>query len=155
MKKIACYDLEGSTVLVAPDALIFRPAVYGIFIENQQVLLTRHPQTGLWQPPGGILQPHQPPTQAVRHFFRNVTGMTPQLGPLLHVEDDFRLDADGQAWHLTVLYYALDRPEATVATLTELESAIQPDWVPLNECRRDQFQLGYDALEAGKLRAQT
>jgi len=154
MKTIDCYDLEGNPIPISPDNLLFRPAVYGIFIENHQVLLTKHPKTNLWQPPGGILMPHDPPRQAVRHFFRDLTGMTPDLGPLLHVEDKYRVDEDGQAWHLSVLYYALDRPQATVATLTEIESAVQPDWVPLNECHREQFQLGFEAIEAGKLRLQ-
>lgn len=154
MKQIVCYNPEGTPVPVPADSLTFRPAVYGIFIENQQVLLMRDPAVDLWRPPGGILQPHEPPTQAVRHFFREVTGMTPKLGPLLHVEEKYRIDDDGQAWHLTMLYYALDRPEATVATLTEIENTIQPDWVPLNELRREQLLLGYEAIEAGKLRSQ-
>jgi len=154
MKQIVCYDLEGNPTPISPDAIIFRPAVYGIFIENQQVLLTRHPQIGLWYPPGGILKAHEPPTQAVRHFFRERAGMTPRLGPMLHIEEKFRLDDEGQAWHLVMLYYALDRPEATVATLTEIESAQQPDWVPLNELHREQLLLGYEAIEAAKLRLQ-
>ncbi|MCA9925579.1 MAG: NUDIX domain-containing protein [Anaerolineales bacterium] len=154
MKTIDCYDLQGNPTPVSPDNLLFRPAVYGIFIENQQVLLIKHPITGLWQPPGGILKANEPPRQAVRHFFRDVAGMTPDLGPLLHVEDAYRIDEQGQAWHLTIMYYALERPQATVATLTEIESAVQPDWVPLSECRREQFQLGYEAIEAGKLRTQ-
>lgn len=153
MKQIVCYDPEGKPVPVSADSLIFRPAVYGIFIENQQVLLIRDPDVDLWHPPGGILQPHEPPTQAVRHFFREVTGMTPKLGPLLHIEEKYRMDDEGQAWHLTMLFYALDRPPATVATLTEIESTIQPDWVPLNELQREQLQLGYEAIEAGKLRS--
>ena len=154
MKQIVCYNPEGLPVSVPADSLIFRPAVYGIFIENQQVLLMRSSDDDLWHPPGGILQPHEPPTQAVRHFFRDITGMTPKLGPLLHVEEKYRIDDDGQAWHLALLFYALDRPAATVATLTEIESAIQPDWIPLNELQREQLQLGYEAIEAGKLRSQ-
>jgi 8-oxo-dGTP diphosphatase len=154
MTQIACYDSEGNTVPVAPDTLIFRPAVYGIFIEHQQILLTRHPQSGLWQPPGGILQPDETPTQAVRHHFRQITGMTPRLGPLLLVEDQYVIDEDKQPWHLSILYYALERPAATVASLTEIESSSQPEWIPLGTLKREQLHLGFEAIEAGRLRLQ-
>ncbi|MCP5096114.1 MAG: NUDIX domain-containing protein [Chloroflexi bacterium] len=154
MSQIACYDSNGNEILVSPENITFRPAVYGIFIEHQQVLLTRHLQTGLWQPPGGILQQLETPNQAVRHHFREVTGMTPRLGSLLLVEDHYIVDDEKQAWHLSVLYYALKRPEATVASLTEIESSSQPEWVPLATLKREQLQLGFEAIEAGRLRLQ-
>ena len=154
MSQVTCYDSNGNAISVSSENMTFRPAVYGIFIEHQQVLLTRHAQTGLFQPPGGILQSLETPTQAVRHHFRDVTGMTPRLGPLLLVEDQFIVDDAQQAWHLSTLYYALDRPEATVASLTEIESSSQPEWVTLATLQRDQLQLGFEAIEAGRLRLQ-
>lgn len=153
MKTITCYDLEGKPHAVPADQLLFSPAVYGIFIENEQVLLARHPQTGRWQPPGGRLRPDETPTQSVRHYFREITGMTPKLGSLLIVEEQYALDADGQAYHLSNLYYNLDRPDATVATLTEIENANLGEWVNLAELKRSDLQLGYDAITAGRLRA--
>lgn len=152
MNSIICYDWEGNAHSVAVEHVQFRPAVYGIFIENDQVLLVRHPHTDRWQPPGGILRSDETPSQAVRHYFRQITGMTPRLGPLLSIDDQYLIDENEQAWHLSVLYYALDRPEATVATLTEIESSAQPEWVHLAQLRREDLQLGYDAIEAARLR---
>lgn len=152
MSNVCCYDVHGNAVSVAPEAITFRPAVHGIFIENAQILLLRHPQTGLWYPPGSVLAPHETPTQAVRHYFRQLTGMTPILGPLLFVEDQYHIDSAQQAWHLSVLYYALDRPTAAATTLSELDSSAQPRWVPLAELERNQMQFGYEAIQAGWLR---
>jgi len=151
MATVVCYDIQGNAVPVAAEAVIFRPAVFGIFIENNQIWLQRHPQTGLWHPPGVILEENETPTQAIRHYFRKVTGMTPALGPLLFVEDQYHIDDNRRAWHLSVMYYALERPTAAAPTLAEPDSSQQPDWVPLADVKRLQMQFGYEAIQAGKL----
>lgn len=152
MNTVRCYDAAGNAVAVAPEAITFRPAVYGIFIENQQVVLLAQPQTNLWRPPGRILQSHEVPTQVVRHTFRQVTDMMPALGPLLFVEDQYRVDEDGRAWHLSVLYYALNRAEVTPTTFTGISPAPQYEWIPLSALRRDRMLFGYEAIQAGRLR---
>lgn len=152
MNMVRCYDAAGNAVAVAPEAITFRPAVYGIFIENQQVVLLAQPQTNLWRPPGRILQSHEVPTQVVRHTFRQVTDMMPALGPLLFVEDQYRVDEDGRAWHLSVLYYALNRAEVTPTTFTGISPAPQYEWIPLSALRRDRMLFGYEAIQAGRLR---
>lgn len=152
MATIRCYDEDGRSVPVAPEAITFRPAVYGIFIENDTVLLWRHPRTQRWQPPGGILDDLQTPDQAVRYHFRNLTGITPLLGPLLYTEDRYVLDRDRRAWHLSHLYYALDRPPLTSTTPAELSGEQEISAVPLAELRRQDMQFGYDAVQAAVIR---
>ena len=152
MATVSCYDVYGKAVPVATESIAFRPAVYGILIENDQVLLLRHPRTELWYPPGSVLASHDTPTQTVRHYFRQLTGMTPILGPLLFVEDQYYIDDARQAWHLSVLYYVLDRPVATATTPADVESSAEPDWLPLVELKRNQMQFGYEAIQAGWLR---
>jgi ADP-ribose pyrophosphatase YjhB (NUDIX family) len=145
-----CHDIYGNAVPVAPESITFRPAVYGIFIENGQVLLQKQPQTGLWQPPGTILAASDTPTQVIRHYFRQLTGLTLIIGSLLYVEDQYFIDEERRAWKLSVLYYGLERPLAA-APLTEAEEASQIEWVPLTDLPREQFQFGYEAVQAGKL----
>lgn len=149
---ISCFDAQGSSVSVAPETVTFRPAVYGIFIENEQVLLLRHPQRGLWQPPGRILQSHEIPMEVVRHHFREVTGVMPLLGPLLYVEEQHWLDEEGRAWHLSVLYYALDRTTSMATTLADIQGSQETEWVPLDTLQRQEMQFGYQAIQAGRLR---
>jgi len=151
MSTVRCYDAAGNAVAVAPEAITFRPAVYGIFIENQQVILLAHPQTKLWYPPGRILQNHEVPTQVVRHTFRQVTDMMPALGLLLFVEDQYRVDENGRAWHLSALYYALNRAEVTPTTFSGLASTPQYEWIPLSALRRERILFGYEAIQAGRL----
>lgn len=147
MATILCYDVSGGTFPVAPEALLLRPAVYGIFIENSQILLLKHPQTLRWQPPGTVLAENETPTQAIRHVFRWLTGMTPRVGAMLYVEDQYVLDNDRRAWQLSVVYYTLERP-STAATISD---STKVEWVPLSELERSQMQFGYEAVQAGRL----
>ena len=71
MSSIVCYDIHGNAVPIAAESIIFRPAVYGIFIENEQILLQQQPQTSLWHPPGTRLTASDTPTQIIRHHFRH------------------------------------------------------------------------------------
>jgi len=154
MATIVCYDIHGNAVPVAAESVTFRPAVYGIFIENSQVLLQKQTQTGLWHPPGTILITSNPPTQVIRHYFRQITGLTPVIGSLLFVEDQYFLDEERRAWKLSAMYYGLERPLTTATSLTEEEETTQTQWVPRTDLQREQFQFGYEAVQAGKLQQQ-
>ncbi|HRQ39235.1 MAG TPA: NUDIX domain-containing protein [Chloroflexota bacterium] len=147
MATILCHDISGDVFPVAPEALFFRPAVYGIFIENSQVLLQKHPQTQRWHPPGSVLAVNETPTQAARHVFRRLTGMTPRVGAMLYMEDQYVMDSERRAWQLSVVYYALERP-STAATISDTSKV---EWLSLNELDRSQMQFGYEAVQAGRL----
>ena len=152
MNTICCYDAYGQAVMMPVEAVVFCPAVYGIFIENNQVLLLRHPQTSFWYPPGRMLTNHETPAQAVRHHFRYMTGMIPHLGPLIFVEDLYHIDDNKQAWHISAMYYALARAQMAITTLANLTDSPQPEWVLLEALQRQQMQFGYKAIQAGRLR---
>jgi len=152
MSTIACFDVHGNVHQIPQEKVQFRPAVYGIFIQDVQVLLLPHPQTGLLAPPGCILTPFDTPTQSIRHFFRQLIGIIPALGPLLFMEERFMLDEQDQGWHLSALYYALERPSANTSPLVEWEGAPRPEFVPAADVKREQLQFGYEAIQAGRLR---
>jgi ADP-ribose pyrophosphatase YjhB (NUDIX family) len=147
MATIICHDVEGNPIPVAQEAVLFRPAVYGILIEHNQVLLQKHPDSTLWQPPGAVLGENETPAQTVRQIFRQLTGMTPRPGPMLFVEEQYVIDGEQRAWHLGVVYYALERP-STASTLSESGKI---EWVALDNLQRQQMQFGYEAVQAGRL----
>jgi ADP-ribose pyrophosphatase YjhB (NUDIX family) len=149
---ILCYDENGRSAAIAEEALTFSPAAYGILIENNQVLLQRHPVTDLWRLPGGVLASQETPGQAVRRHFRTVTGMAPLLGPLLHVEEQYLLEGEEQGLHLSILYYVLERPAALVAGLINFDHPQRPEWIALDALDRSQLQFGYEAIQAARLR---
>lgn len=149
MSLIYCANGEDSLVAVPSQHVLFSPAGYGILIENGRALLLRQPTTGLWHPPGGRVMLGQTPGRAVRTAFWGATGITPHLGTLLAIEERYCLDYTGQAWHLSVMYYALTRPEAS-PTINNGQTHTRPEWVPLKSITRDQMQHGFQALQAAR-----
>lgn len=147
MATIICHDVSGNTFPVAPEALIFRPAIYGIVIENGQTLLQKHAQTDLWYPIGAMLPENQTPNQTICHLFRQLTGINPLLKELLYLEDRYLIDDDRRAWHLAALYYRLERPSITVP----LAETSDVEWVSLDQLDRVTMQFGYEAIQAARL----
>jgi hypothetical protein len=147
-------DANGRLQAAPSDSFTFRPAVYGILIEYDQILLLRDLESQLFCPPGRIVAENEAPAQAVRHYFRRLAEMTPVLGPLLFVENQYREEND-TFWQLSVLYYAVERPSTASISFTEdPEAKTRPEWVRLDSLDRTRFQFGYEAVQAGKLRLQ-
>lgn len=151
MTTIQLFDAQGHAQAVLSEKLTFRPAVYGIFIEQNQILLLRDTETELLRPPGRIVAANEAPSQALRHFFRKLADITPLLGALLFMETQYRQE-NGRFYQLSALYYAVERP--FIATLAFNPEADQPEWFPLRTLQRTQFQFGYEAVQAGKLSLQ-
>ncbi|MBE2220365.1 MAG: hypothetical protein IAF02_02435 [Anaerolineae bacterium] len=154
MTTIKIFNDQGQATIVSPENLTFRPAVYGIFIEHNQILLLRNQETQLLLPPGRIVAENEEPTQAIRHYFRELADITPILGSLLFIENQYRQE-DDCFWHLSALYYLVERPSATSIRFPEDANALtQPEWLPLDALQRTQFQFGYEAVQASKLSLQ-
>jgi len=134
--------------VIPADVVAFRPAVYGILIdEYQQIFLVRHHETGFWFPPGAILQPHETLKQAVCYHFRQATGITPEVGQLLLVEERHMCNGTGQNLQVMAFYYVLRRSVMTAVTRNEAnETAVEGRWFPLTELKRTDLQFGYDAI---------
>lgn len=150
MTTIQFFDAQGHTYAVQSKNLTFRPAVYGILIEQNQILLLHDRNTGLFLIPGRMLDENEVPNLAIRTYFREWASITPQLGTLLFIENQYRQDAD-QSWQLSALYYEIKRPPLASITFLEKNAHFQPEWVQLDTLVRTQFQFGYEAVQAGKL----
>ena len=154
MTTIQIFDEQGQAKVVSPEDLTFRPAVYGIFIEHDQILLLRNQETQLLFPPGRIVAENEEPTQAIRHYFRELADITPVLGPLLFIENQYRQE-DTRFWQLSALYYSVERPSTASIRFSEDENPQnKPEWVQLDALQRSQFQFGYEAVQASKLHLQ-
>lgn len=150
---IHCYDELGKAIPVTPDLILFRPAAYGILIDEYgQVLLLQHAKTNLWHPPGGILSLQETPKQAVRVHFRRIMGSTPQVGSLLYIEEQYHITEDNQPWRLSMMYYAMEKPTLSTTTLGEsVDVNVDARWVPIQELERAKMQFGWEAIQAGQL----
>lgn len=149
MSLTRCYDDDGQVYSVAAESLQFSPAVYGIFIENNRVLLLRRANAGLYAPPGLLLPDHEEPGEAIRHYFRRLTGVSPILGALLLIQEQYRW-LEGQGWRVAAMYYGLQRPfTASLHLNSDAVAGASPEWVELLALQRSQFQFGFKAVSAG------
>lgn len=154
MTTIQIFDAKGHAQAVASEDLIFRPAVYGIFIEQDQILLLRNLETQLLLPPGRIVAENEEPAQAIRHYFRKLAAITPRVGSLFFIENQYRQESN-QFWQLSVLYYEVKRPSLASINFPNDENAqSQPEWLQLDSLERPQFQFGFEAIQAGILHFQ-
>lgn len=145
-----CYDALGNAIAVPQEELTYRPAVYGLFIEHGSIWLLRHPETQLYFPPGIILGNDQTPQSSLLAHLRQLTGLTLVTGPLIFLEEQYRVDEAGQAWHLSAMYYGVTRPSLAVTMPVELSNEPAAEWLPLSELTREQMQFGYQAIQAAR-----
>lgn len=144
---ITCYDVHGNTVAVAAESVVYRPAVYGLLLENARLLLAVHPQTGLWHPPGLILQTQMQPEQAIQYYMQQLLQFVPQVDSLLWLEERHLVDGQQRAWRLSAVYYGLKRPFDSKANTLETETL---QWVPLTRIEPTKMQFGYAAFLAAR-----
>ncbi|HSH04422.1 MAG TPA: NUDIX domain-containing protein [Anaerolineae bacterium] len=153
MTTITCYDYDGNPHLVPTDYIQFRPAIYGILLDKDQVLLQRHQPTRNLQPPGRILQVHEQPAPALRRYFRSLVGFTPHVESTLIIDDQYIWDpAQEKAYHVVRTYYAVTRPAAVTMMPVDDTHDAYPEWVPLAGLSREQLQFGYEAIILGEER---
>ena len=77
MTTIVCYDAQANPVTVDKDALIFCPAAYAVYVENNEVLLLHEAETNRLCWPGNILTTGESPVQAVSRAYHRLTGVIP------------------------------------------------------------------------------
>lgn len=147
------YDVYGQAFTVDEKDLLFRPAVYGLLIENNQILMSKN-ERGIWQLPGRRLETDEAPTHVIRHHLRQLTGLTLQVTALVFVEDMFHMDELGQAWHLSGMFYALSRLDTSNALMVSEDVSLRSEWVPLVMLQRENLQFGYEAIQAAILHVQ-
>lgn len=152
MTTLTCYDPQGNPIPVLIDTLIYRPAVFGVCIEAEEILLLRDEGSPLLRLPGKIMLPGEAPIPVLRRYYRQLTGLTPLVGPLIHLQDLYRVDANGRAWHLSAMFYPLARPSATTTAFSLAEDGSYPELHLVETLSPGQLQFGYDAVAAALLR---
>lgn len=155
MTTIVCYDPHGQPVLAAANTLTFSPAAYGIFIDNHDILLIKDAANGWMTWPGAVLQVGERPCHVISRTYHQLTGIIPVVGPLLFMEDLYQVDSNGRAWHISAMFYWVERPSATAISLNIIDANHQPQMITADLVQRSQLQFGYQALQAGLHRLKT
>ncbi len=132
--QVTCIDIEGKTYQVSSDKLTFRPAVYGVIIKDDEILLSK--QWGGYDFPGGGIDLGEGTEAALQREVMEETGMMVSVGGILHCQHSFfKLPFEGAFVHSIHMYYQcfLTGGELSTAFFDEHEKkyAEMPEWVPL------------------------
>ncbi len=144
--RILCLEAGRGLVPVPAGEIRAGMAVFGILLEKGRVLLQTDTHSGLLFPPGGRLDGSQDPASGLRRLFRGATGLTPEIGPLVLVDDAYR-SQDGAGIHLALFYYAVSRPRQQIGGFIDFENPDRPQWVRLAELGRSHLLFGFDAIQ--------
>lgn len=110
---------------------LFRPACYGILIENGSILLTELPETDALTLPGGGVEPGEGTDDTVIREFREETGLSVRVGAVLGT-DTYARDVDGMYKHSLRLIFAVTRTGGRLRPETIDAVPCMPRWVALD-----------------------
>ncbi len=104
---IICETITGDSVEIQKDKLIFRPAAYGLVInENNKVLLVNTKSSGKWFFPGGALEIGEKSIESLKRELYEETGSkVSNIELLLNKETFFYYKPLNKAYHTINLVY--------------------------------------------------
>lgn len=137
-QQVICEDIEGKTYQVDTDQLTFRPAVYGVIVQEGKILMSK--QWDGYDFPGGGIELGEPTEQALVREVKEETGIDVRMASILHCEHSFfKLPYKGNFVHSIHMYYECKVIGGELSTefFDELEKqyADKPEWVDLNEIK--------------------
>lgn len=103
-KRIECPDFYGRTATYAAETVRFRPAAYGILRHREQILLSHSRFTGLWDFPGGGVEPFELLGEGMAREYFEETGLKVVPGDLVHVAEGY-IAMFGHPFHSLRFYF--------------------------------------------------
>jgi len=114
-KTIRAYDLYGNEHQRELKNFKFRASVYGVLVEDDKVLLKRHPAIEKFDLPGGGVELDETIPDALIREFKEETGLSVEVGKLLLVEDSF-FTYNGEDAHGILIFYEVRKTGGTLTT---------------------------------------
>jgi 8-oxo-dGTP pyrophosphatase MutT (NUDIX family) len=76
MSIVVILDANGQKHRVDSNNLIFRKAVYGLYIQNNKLLMVKDKISKKWEFPGGGMENNESPLEGLKREFFEETGLT-------------------------------------------------------------------------------
>lgn len=152
-KEIICYDKDKNPIKVNPDQLQFRPAVYGILIEKDKILLTKN-----WDGydfPGGGIKKDETIEESLKREFNEETGLEIELIKPIECKTSFfnpnySKKYDGQYWNCPCIYFLVKRIGGEISkknfSESELDYADEAEWIDIKDIKNIKFYNSIDSV---------
>ena len=141
---IICRDIYGDQITLPLEKMIFRNSVYGLILNEGNLLVVRTRSTGLFAFPGGGIELGEPIIDALHREIREETGITVEMGKLATLtEDFFYYNPADEAYHALLLFYWCKPLTTELVTDSDVfdEESETPRWVPVSDLSAEDFQI--------------
>lgn len=118
---------------MTPKVQKFRVALYGVLVENNQVLManTRVPSGIITNFPGGGLELGEAPLKAVTREFHEETGLTVAVKELLFCSQQFQQNPEYPTEQLMHIFYRVERVGGEIITQGNNDDVASVEWATL------------------------
>lgn len=143
-KSISCRDIYGNQVTLPLEKKIFRNSVYGLILNEGNLLVVRTRSTGLYAFPGGGIELGEPIADALHREIQEETGITVEMGEFATLTEDFFYYNPGdEAYHALLLFYWCKPLTTALVTDSDVydEESEAPRWIPVSELSVEDFQI--------------
>ncbi|HBG82136.1 TPA: hypothetical protein DDW69_04880 [candidate division CPR2 bacterium] len=152
-EKIICLDHDGNTHEVLASKLVMRPAVYGIIIRDERILLSK--QWDGYDLPGGGVELGETIKEALIREVKEETGIEVKVNSLVDCKDSFFKTAISNKYlHSIHIYYLCDVSGGEITTeyfdedeKSYLETA---EWMDLGDIGKIKFYSSIDLIQVIK-----
>lgn len=145
---VTCRNIHGEPTEVEASRLSFRPSVYGIIVDGDEILLCNTRSTGKWCLPGGGVDPGEHVIDALHREVHEECGIVADFTeePVAFAENFFMM-SDGQPEHILACFYRGVPKSRDVQLLDEHEiEAEKPQFVPITSLRAEDMQAFGDVV---------
>ncbi|MBN1814821.1 MAG: NUDIX domain-containing protein [Anaerolineae bacterium] len=151
---IECESIYGNHTLVPQEELVFRPAVYGIIVNDGKILLVNLRSTDKFCLPGGGVELGEKINDALRREVKEETGIRVAIERFAFFSEGFFYYDPGDTAYHTLSFFFICRPEtlelASDGQINDLE-AEKPTWVALDGLGPERFQFcGEEILQVAQ-----
>lgn len=137
---IECPDFTGRMAHYDAGTVRFRPAGYGLLVRDRSILMTRSRFTGLWDFPGGGVEPFEEMAEGMAREFFEETGLHVASGPLVHVAEGF-IAMFGHPFHSLRFYYRCQLAQSGDMMAHDPGEVEELKWWPLDQVPRHEMHV--------------
>lgn len=135
MGEIRCLDGLGNEYAFEEDDFVDRQAVYGVLLENNQVLLVRDATSTFWELPGGGIETGEGNVEALKREFLEESGLHIQ-GPVTLINSFTERYYDlvsRQPWKTERSFYFVENATGAIQCEGNTDDITSVSMVPINE----------------------
>ncbi len=131
---------SSSVIKVNAKELKFRASVYGLLIENGQVLIQRDPKSKLLNLPGGAIEKGETIKRALVREFKEETGLKVRLTKLRKVKEDFINFGDETSYHSILIFYEVEKVGGKLGKIQDNYESIEVKFISINKSLKSSLQ---------------